>query len=230
MFNVCEELYNKNSFVQQQIAKDLIKYCHTNNLITGNILDIGSGTGYIGKLLSKYSGLHNLFQIDSSTNMVQASQNSHPNSVTKLASAECTGFNSKTFNLVTSSMCLQWANIGLAAKEVARILTDNGYFIASLPVNGSFIELKDNNLFDAIFYKLPTVTSLTEHFKITSVLDYKFEYESVLHFLKTMRNVGAVPNKPNNIQQTSQTLNFVKYYKKQTKIAITWKIAFITLK
>ena len=109
-----------------------------------SILDLGSGTGYQTKLLSqRYPGAM-VVGTDLSEGMVnyaRSCEHYESNHCWSVGDIENLPFRRCSFDLVYSSLAIQWCDLRTVAKEVMRILKPGGSFVFSSLASGTMHEL-----------------------------------------------------------------------------------------
>ncbi|MDP0561354.1 MAG: malonyl-ACP O-methyltransferase BioC [Candidatus Endonucleobacter sp. (ex Gigantidas childressi)] len=109
------------------------------------ILDLGSGTGCQTNVLAKrYSGSL-VVGIDLSAGMVQYAKSKYRevcNNAWSVGDIENLPFQSSSFDLVYSSLAIQWCDLQTVIQQVKRILKPKGTFIFSTLTEGSMPELR----------------------------------------------------------------------------------------
>ncbi len=128
--------YTQNGVLQKIIATHLVEILAKKPCDSSSILDIGCGTGFIAqKLIEKGFASEKILQIDANKRSLSIAQ--------QFAETKQVNFNTplkfeQKFDVITSSMSLQWAeNLGETIANIKSLLSVNGVFIASIPLNGS---------------------------------------------------------------------------------------------
>ncbi|MDP0589363.1 MAG: malonyl-ACP O-methyltransferase BioC [Candidatus Endonucleobacter bathymodioli] len=109
------------------------------------ILDLGSGTGCQTNVLAKQYPGSLVVGTDLSSGMVQYAKSKYSevcNSVWSIGDIENIPFQSSSFNLVYSSLAIQWCDLQTVIQQVKRILKPKGTFIFSTLAEGSISELR----------------------------------------------------------------------------------------
>ena len=102
------------------------------------VLDLGSHTGQVAKLLSEYITYKYLVQSDLSLQMLR-----HSKGLRVVASEDALPFKSSAFDLIISAMSLHSVeNLASTVKQVHKILRPGGLFLASLFGTNTLNELK----------------------------------------------------------------------------------------
>ncbi len=202
--------YDKNTSIQKISAQTLIEGSlkYTDLKSDSNILDLGSGTGNIAKLLdgnSKTSS--NLISCDFSHSMLE----SQPTSSYKVCGDVCQlpFLEQELFTQIYSSFCLQWIAknlFGDLLESVYKVSKKNSQFSFCLPVKGSFHEFFDANSSTECNFKFieffdPTLIKekiLCSNFKILKIetLSHRVRYADAIEFLRKIKASGANYNSP----------------------------------
>ncbi len=133
-FNLAAESYDVFSLLQQTVADRLIESFEHIKIKPSLILDLGSGTGYGSKHLSRCFKKAQIYQADLSVQMLKNSRKQASRFFSKehfiCADAKQIPLPNNSFDLVFSSLMLQWCNDPDAVfAEVKRILKPNGVFL-----------------------------------------------------------------------------------------------------
>jgi malonyl-CoA O-methyltransferase len=138
-FNAAANTYNQAAKLQRNIGLDLL--CRHQNIISNanHILDLGSGTGFIGQqIISQYPN-KKIIALDIAENMLTTQQ--HCSRV--CADAEQLCFQANSFDLVISNLTLQWCvNLPHTLQEIKNILTPSGSLVFSTFGPNTLSELK----------------------------------------------------------------------------------------
>ena len=140
--------YDEYSILQRTITDRLIESLDEININPISILDLGSGTGYGSKILHKKFKNAHIYQIDVSEGMLSMSCEKAPVFFSKdhfiCADANKLPFRENYFDLVVSSLTLQWCNnLDTIFAEVNNLLKANGVFLFSSFGPDSLKELRD---------------------------------------------------------------------------------------
>ncbi|GGF92771.1 MULTISPECIES: class I SAM-dependent methyltransferase [Cysteiniphilum] len=120
------EYYYTNSDLQKKIAIDLFQYHKFSN--NERILDIGSGDGYITKLMSQYG---HIIGIDSSHSMINFAKKYNSNKITEFVESTILEYNTEErFSLITAFNSIYWCgDIDQIFKKINELLEKNGKFL-----------------------------------------------------------------------------------------------------
>lgn len=238
-FSKASEEYANRADMQAEIAYGLCELLadgyYTNTDVKA--LDVGCGTGFVAQA---FDGLLHFMQLDSSRDMceiasqfgdtVQGDMNSLP-------------FKDASFDLVTSSMALQWSDdLVKTFAEVNRVLVDGGIFAFTVPNDRSFTELlklfheidKDGSI--NVFPEEGYLGSLVE---LSGFLPLNFsareiisEFDDVLSLLKSFKEVGANISKSGGNILTKSDLKYLQdnYPVDNGKILLNWDINYVICK
>ncbi|WP_330924880.1 malonyl-ACP O-methyltransferase BioC [Candidatus Sororendozoicomonas aggregata] len=143
-FSKAATSYDAAALLQQRVAE------HTHLLIPpsqvfSRILDVGSGTGYQTRQLRRRYPNANITGIDLAIGMAQyasAQTPCHHPIHWAVGDMECLPFQSDTFDLVYSSLAIQWGELSHVLQEIKRVLKPGGLFVFSSLLCGTMVELK----------------------------------------------------------------------------------------
>jgi len=140
---------------------------------TGNVLEIGSNDGYLSKQFKDMG--HNVLGIDPSRKMCEIANERGIDTICSLFSYDAFANNNK-FDLVVANNVFNHANDPLEfAKDVERVLSENGTFVFEVPY--WYNTIKDKR-FDQIYHEHPsyfTVKSSVELLKQVGLNVYDVE-------------------------------------------------------
>ncbi len=241
--------YSKSALIQRLSSDKLCKIAAPFVKKDSQILDLGSGTGFVAenlialqnksfgskkpeKDLSKDS---NIFELDLALKMLQKNQN---HSFKIQGDFENLPFKKQSFDILISSFSLQWmTNFDKSFLQFFSLLKPKGILIFCLPTEGSLKELSAANIFN--FNSLPKVDDLKTSLKksgfceiSTTTENTKQTFESGLEALKSIKKIGAnyaeknssVITKTNLIQFNNFCLK--NFGTKSRKIEISWNVSY----
>lgn len=131
-FSRAAKEYDRYAVFQLEAGRHLLKRL---NLIQNPfpLLDLGSGTGKL------FEGWKGVFALDISAAMVAECKRRGLPAVA--GDGELLPFREESFNVVFSNFSLQWMELSACSSEVFRVLKRGGYFLVSVPVEGSLERL-----------------------------------------------------------------------------------------
>lgn len=133
--------YDAAAVLQREVADRLLARLGYINLRPARLLDLGCGTGYLTRLLSRRYASAQVVALDLAMPMVQAARRQ---TTTRLpfgfgrrlsrcrvanADAEALPFADATFDLVVSNLTLQWCDPERVFRECRRVLRPGGLFL-----------------------------------------------------------------------------------------------------
>ncbi|WP_457678901.1 methyltransferase domain-containing protein [Thermovibrio sp.] len=208
-FSRAAKEYERRALFQKVAGKELIKRLKAVGSPTP-LLDLGCGSGY----LIPEGGVG----VDIAPGMV--TQAKRKGKVVVCGDAEELPFKENSFKTVISNFSLQWINLKRAFKEVERVLRWKGFFIGTLPVEGSLETLFRcwRECGSALpLFKFPkeeeVFSALKERFKVVEFkrLYLKREFKSPKEALKTITGIGA--RNPYGRAKKSEVLRFRELYR-----------------
>ncbi len=194
-FSKAANSYDQNAGMQQEIADKVIELIPKH---FENGLDLGCGTGLnFAKLLTK---VNHITGLDLAEGMIaEAQKRNIPNATAIYGDIEKLPFQENSFDLIFSSLALQWCDLTKAFSEIKRVATPKAFVALAFPVDGTLSELKEalaiSGLGDrtAKFPDINVAEELSEKFFSLKAQEHLFQrqYSTPGDFLKAIRGVGA---------------------------------------
>jgi malonyl-CoA O-methyltransferase len=223
--------YEKCSPIQNLAASKLCKIAKPFIAQNSQILDLGSGTGFISKELKTP-----IFETDLAFEMLN--KNKKSSSIKVQSDFENLPFKDNSFDVLISSFSLQWlCNFNKSFAHFFSLLKENGFFIFCLPCDGSLSELKSANIFS--FNQLPEAETIKKSLQESGFSEVFFEketfkqsFESGVDAIKSIKKIGANYSKKNQkIITKTDLLEFNKNCLKNfgtnnRKIEISWLVSY----
>ncbi len=140
-FGKAAESYDKHAEFQRDVGQRLLDKLPQD--LTGlAVLDLGCGTGYFSYELAKRGA--KLTCADLSQAMLQQAEVRCGSMVSdyRQADAECLPFDDDSFDVVFSSLALQWCDdLSVPLREIKRVTKSSGHCVFSTLIKGSLFEL-----------------------------------------------------------------------------------------
>lgn len=190
--------YDEIANIQAQIASAALARLPV--LPINNALDIGCGTGRHTQRLSRIATTTT--GLDLAPGMVVQAQRNYPTIHFLQGDAEQLPWQSAAFDVVFSSMALQWCGCPQAAlAEISRVLHHGGRAELAIMVDGSFAELRRasraagvslhiNELFTASDW-LNALSETGMNYCAHELVEYHDEFEGIWQLLRSIKGVGA---------------------------------------
>lgn len=201
-FSNASTTYDCVAQLQRDVGRDLLTQFLPQNL-TGNVVDIGCGTGFLTQSLFPYCQNANLIALDLALPMLHTTREKLANSVRYVCSdAENLPFAKNSIDTLLSNVALQWCQpIDNALSELNRVLNANGTLIFSTFGLQTLCELKvawasvDDFPHVNTFYNAQQLQQALQEAGFNSfeikVQRYLPRYESVLDLMRELKHIGA---------------------------------------
>lgn len=200
--------YDRYARLQQQVATTLVNHLdermkHINPM---SILDLGCGTGQVAESMCQRYVDSNVFALDFSQKMLAQTQQRLNNRGFDLsaicADVEQLPFQQGSFDLIISSLMLQWANdLEDTLVQLRDVLTSQGVLVFSSLSEGTLKEIKsswsdvDGAVHSSDFLSLlefKAVAKAAGYSKVTIVPETIIIcYDSIREMLQEMKGIGA---------------------------------------
>jgi malonyl-CoA O-methyltransferase len=243
-FNQSNQSYNQNAILQKIVADNLFQLAKENISKAKDIVDLGSGTGFIAdRILSNFPD-KNIIQLDIAKEMLAG----NPFQTYKIvADIEALPLKNNIFDLALSSLSFQWLNnlpetIPQILKTIKKHNSISNNFYFSLLGNESLKELKSSchnckinlsvNNFLTEFELRSTLNSLGLNYHIHSEL-ILFYYDDLYELLKSIKLIGAgySDNRGYLGKKQFELLNsfYLKNFNTNNKVCATWQVFYISI-
>lgn len=193
--------YDSVAHFQRWVGHELIERIPQRNY--QRVLDLGTGTGYFLDPLGDAFVIEDLWALDLSEGMVRHASNQYPGGAAfAVADADFLPFKDASFDLVFSSLALQWCfDLERLFSELERVLAPSGVLAFSTLFDGSLRELKyawegvDSAQHVNDFYLLEDYKAALEQRNFNSILleekEKVLSYPSALNLMKELKMLGA---------------------------------------
>lgn len=236
-FNQANQSYNPNAFLQKMVAKNLVDLAKNDILNAKNIIDLGSGTGFVAEEILSKSPDKKIFQLDIAQKMLEE----NPFSTHKItADIEALPLQENIFDLALSSLSFQWLNdLTKTIPQILKTIKKDGNLYFSLLGNESLKELKtvcqscktelSINDFITQTQLQNILTNLNLNYQIKSATITLY-YQDLYSLLKSIKSIGAgySTNKKYLGKKQFELLNsfYLKNFNLNNKVSATWHIFY----
>ena len=140
-FSAAADKYDQYARIQHKLAHELLNLCPQQSKTS--ILDLGCGTGYCLPQLNKLYPSAHLMGGDLAQGMLSHAKQHYPDYEYQISDAENLPFEDNQFDLIFSSLAVQWCgDFSLVLKNAYRCLKPGGHLVLSNLANGTLSELK----------------------------------------------------------------------------------------
>ena len=206
--------YNEKAVVQMMVARDLVDFATEDLKLAKIVLDVGCGTGFIGREVLKRFGESKpvLFGLEPSPFMSSFAKPYYD----EIFPCKFEDFSGIGADLLISSMCFQW----IEGFEEYLAQFEKSWF--AIPLEGSLNELE--NAFLSAGVKSPLLRFKNPTFEAFAVKEYTFEFETALKALKSFNEIGAKVEADFRVSH-----NGIKKLEKFFNGVVSWKIGFFNI-
>ena len=199
-FSNASKTYDSVAELQRNVGRDLLQAFLPKNL-TGNIVDLGCGTGFLTQELLPHC--ENLIALDLALPMLQTTREKLGNSVNYIcADAESLPLSMASVDTIFSNLALQWClPIDKALTELHQVLKADGELIFSTFGSETLCELKnawasvDDFSHVNVFYTASQLRLALEKAGFVNLeiknQPYISHYDSVLDLMHELKHIGA---------------------------------------
>jgi malonyl-CoA O-methyltransferase len=257
-FSDAAQAYDKGAEVQQKIADYFLQWsslplindidaaeqnAEVNNEVGQVCVDIGCGTGYLGKQVG-----HRFIQwlnVDLAKGMLcvareHSSADAAQRNAFIVGDAEQLPFGDNTMNAALSSMALQWCRSPQAVmKELYRVLMQNGTAALAIMVSPSFHSLSQAWQSQNMPSRINTFATADDWLDAVHSLQWQVrshracfhsEHESVSAMLRSIKTVGANVRVEPRQQTTFSKTEFQSlstYFQGRTRHVLEYEVLFL---
>jgi len=222
-FGRSAESYDAHAVLQREVADRLVAHLEFSKIRPRRMLDIGCGTGYFSRLLHQRFKRAHLTAVDIAPGMVRAAQDNHPRRMPwmahtgfVLADAVSLPFADASFDLVGSSLAMQWvSDPQRMLSEMRRVLAPGGLMVLSTFGRRTLGELRQS-LADfshehaGLVLPFPDVTSLGDtlmklpvELPVTDTDLFTLTYPDPMALVRELKGLGAtssgIRNRPSGL-------------------------------
>jgi len=200
--------YDQHAHLQQQVATTLLNHLdkHTEHIKPTSVLDLGCGTGQVTEAMCKRYKNASIHALDFSQKMLAQTQMRLAlkgyDSINICADAEKLPFTNDSFDLIISSLMLQWANdLEATLAHIHDLLTPRGVLAFSSFSEGTLKEVKaswarvDKAVHSSDFLSLARIEASVKAAGYSKVVIYPETivicYDTLREMLQAMKGIGA---------------------------------------
>ncbi len=199
-FSRAADQYDEYARIQHVLAHELLKLCPSQD--KKNVLDLGCGTGYCLPELQKKYPQASITGGDLAPGMLQHAKSHYPQFEYKISDAENLPFENESFDLIFSSLAVQWCvDFSVVLANAYRCLKPGGHLVLSNLAAGTLQELKqawrevDHNqhvneftLGEHLLKNIGDSDFVEENVQINTHIDY---HPNVRSLTDSLKRIGA---------------------------------------
>lgn len=202
-FSRAARSYDQAATFQKKVAAHVLELLPELPSVS-NSLDMGAGTGGQCQQLSLKYPQAAIIGMDMAMGMLRHAQyqnNGHKNIHWCSGDIESLPFGQASFDLVCSSLAIQWCSLNKVLAEVTRVLKPGGYFVFSTLAENSLYELDvawraiDEpmrvNQFDAFIHQSAIVDQSGMEVCLFSEIPETLYYPDVFSLLRELKSLGV---------------------------------------
>ena len=219
-FNSASSNYDDNAFLQNEIANRLAEKLKVISIKPQTIIDLGSGTGFLGNKTAEIFPNANLVCVD----FAQKSLLKNPQNLKVCADAYELPFASNSVDFIVSNLMMQWCpDLKTLFNECFRVLKPQGLFLFTTFGPDTLKELKrswsavDSSAHVNNFIDMHDIGDqmLQSGFQspIMEMENITLTYEKVLDLMHDLKSIGA-----QNVSNRSKTLTGKTKFKKMIEM------------
>jgi len=194
-FNRAADTYDENCHAQQQTGIKLIHLLKPLHTQANRLLDLGCGTGMTTQILASQYDSADFHAVDIATELLKKAKYRLPHAkIHEMDFDSLSGFDSR-FDIIYSNMALQWSTDLLSLlTNTHSLLHDNGSLAFSIPLTGTFKELKPHSAVNH-FYDNEIILNTLIHsgydVLINETENITLTFQNAMHALKSIKHIGA---------------------------------------
>lgn len=247
-FNKAATQYDKVAQLQQTVAIELISLLSFSPATPITILDIGSGTGYLLKLLNKKFSQSQIIAIDIASQMLEINKAINESSQLSYlcTDTEKLALDNNVADLIISNMALHWCNnLEKTLQELHRVLKAGGHIHIATLGPKTLYELRecwqliDNNQHVNDFIKPTTLKSLLIDLKFKNInIETNIvhqQYKTVYDIMKNLKTLGASNNnfgRPKTLVGKQKFKQLAYHYEKfrndKNQLPVSYEVIYVT--
>ena len=237
-FNSASDKYNDNAFLQNEIAKRLSEKLKVISINPENIIDLGSGTGFLSDKTADIFPNASLFCVD----FAQQSLKNNSQNLKVCADAYELPFASNSVDFVVSNLMIQWCpDLKTLFNECFRVLKPHGLILFTTFGPETLQELKrswsvvDNEAHVNDFIDMHDIGDqmLQSGFQspIMEMEKITLTYEKVIDLMHDLKGIGAQSVENRSKSLTGKTkfkkmLEMYESYRDNGKIPATYEVIY----
>ena len=249
-FSKAAATYDGSSLLQRDVGEELLRILadHDTNKVSGNVVDLGCGTGFFTAKLEADLKPKQLIGLDIAQGMLEYAKSlKGPHYQWLCADAEALPLVQNSVDLLYSSLAIQWCETPKALfSEIGRVLTEGGLAFLSTLGPESLFELRNSwslvdqqvhvNRFiglDDLIKHLPSNLELV----VSKRQMREIEYKKLNQLTSDLKNIGAHNMNAGESKGLTGRLkvkqfkaNYEQYRKGNGKLPATYEVYYLVLR
>jgi len=244
-FSNAAENYDSIAAFQHAVGQKLMACLPEKNM--NRVLDLGAGTGYFSAALRQRYPAADRFEVDISARMLACCQSRNIDTVQVQADIESLPFLSQSFDLIYSSLSIQWCHdLEKVFQGIADSLSVGGVAVLTTLVDGSLVELKqawasvDNAVHVNEFECEATLKASCEKAGLSvqqwSIEDDVQTFSTMRDAIRSVKDIGAHnmhPGRPKGLMGKNKYRQFVSTYNalrtEEGQWPLTYRVLYMVL-
>lgn len=232
-FGAAAERYDGIAELQRGVGENLLSRLAEMGLAPERVVDLGSGTGYLGTRLIKLYPKADLVALDIAEGMLRFARSRYGESGAGrlvCGDAEAMPFRDRSVDLVFSNLAIQWCSgLGSAFREIGRVLKPGGVVLFSTfgaetlkELRSAWASVDDHSHVNQFGDTAAVITALCDagfgEINVEAEVN-KLDYGSVYDLMRELKALGAhnvTLGRPRHLTGKGRLREMIAAYEEQT--------------